>query len=206
MKTGLSSLISLLLVIVLTGCSPEYYQSNEKIIEFHLQHGDTGFSQKIVFSQDGALLSAADELNIASFLKERFIVEDLVAVQEIEGLLYVDDNKRGKFPIVTLVGIGINKEGNNVPVAAEFLMPPLNSENETPGSKNSTGNLSTTHSCTGAPCACCEFRREFYERGLFWDNTKYVRIVGCSCLADPSNEACPEPSGSCNHTVTDSGG
>lgn len=85
----------------------------------------------------------------------------------------------------TLTGTGFDANGNKVPVGVEY-----NLTSQSAGTN--TYQYAVAHSCTGAPCSCCDFIKNA-------DGT----IKGCKCTFD--SEECQWHEGSkhvCNHSLS----
>lgn len=84
------------------------------------------------------------------------------------------------FSAGSLTGFGVTPDGKKVPVGVAFKSGATSGQTLTMYSDEE-------HSCTAAPCSCCEFiKRE-------------GRILGCKCGADPECQASAQDR--CNHTI-----
>ena len=105
--------------------------------------------------------------------------QDISTVFQDIRLVFAADYSKG-----SLSGYATNSAGNRVPVGVEYVR------------KAKNGDVvvfkdDKKHSCTGAPCSCCDFVK---------DNSGGIK--GCKCLGE--NDCHITANDQCNHKVEDS--
>ncbi|WP_192347072.1 hypothetical protein [Algoriphagus sp. Y33] len=95
------------------------------------------------------------------------------------------DINREDNSIMAIIATGLDSENKKISLAVNFKTSP-NLRIENIPDSYVIYQSEETHTCTGAPCSSCGFERD-----------QIGRIIGCLCFSG---------GGTCNHTVTSSGG
>ena len=168
-----------------------------KEVTYTLQDTENEFSLSVTWYQDGTnSISSSDEESISRYLNSKFSNYNLQSIENIDVLLYLNDEVEEEKEVITLTAVGMDAQEKQIPIASSFTS---NIAQIAVG-----GVLATDkdHSCSGNPCNCCGFIYETYTYGWPQRHTG-KRIVGCECKAEPTT--CITISGKCNHTISTSG-
>lgn len=163
-------------------------------VTYTVDDASYNFNLSITFNNDGTnSLTASERTTIETYLNSRFSSLNFSSVSNTDALFYYDANDFNKEQL-TLIGFGLDSQGNDNPIAFVF-----NGDGDgTGGSLSFGGNAGTEHSCIGAPCDCCGFLYEDIDGGIL--GGKYQKIVGCTCKTTPA--ACFQTTGRCDHSIT----
>ncbi len=170
--------------------------STEEQQSYRLKQKQQDFSLTLIWDENrGMTLPTEYRSVVGQYLQDVFAKRMFKLVESVEVLYFQKGVGANREIIISLVGRGVTGENDKVPIAVEFF--PTQQKAEGASVDAAAG---VTHSCSGAPCKCCQFIREYYEYGLF-NNKTSSRIIGCKCNSEP--ESCfMAGDGHCNHTTT----